>query len=620
MLDLQAQKLSDYDFASEISVNILGHIFEQSLTDLEELQASINDTAFDTKKSKRKKDGVFYTPEYITKYIVDNTLGKLCNDKRLELNIGSDALAPPKNPKRLTKAEETTKTNLEAYKIWLFDLKILDPACGSGAFLNQALEFLITEHKALQDDLAKMGDLFASYAVEESVLENNLYGVDINEDAVEIARLSLWIRTAVKGRELTKLADKIKCGNSLIDDKSVVDNAFVWEEEFSEVFERGGFDVVIGNPPYGAKLELEKQFYDIKTNESAILFMQKSYQILKQNGKHGFIIPKSFIYASNWKKIRELFLSELHLVVDCGKVWDNVKLEQVIYLLDKNITTTFYKNLLLFNDNFNFISNIPKELYSEYNFLLNNVNNLEQDIAKKIKSDTYNLLEISVISNRGGMFQKSVSNIGETIVLAGSNIQRFEIKKNKGYIVDTNNLTENSFLRNNSVLFQEIIAHVMNPTDHIKLTGTIINNNFNDYTILDTIQQITLKSNFSNKFILALLNSKLLNWYIYRFIFAKAIRTMHFSNQVISRIPIPKASANEQKPFITLVDTILISKETIFKYNKYIDNLNTLEKIEIKEEIEKLKITINKSIDKIDSMVFQLYKLEDDEIEIIIKT
>ncbi len=99
--------------------------------------------------------------------------------------------------------------------------------------------------------------------------------MDINEDAVEIAKLSLWLRTARKGRPLTKLADKIKCGNSLIDDKNIVNNAFIWEKEFKEVFEQGGFDIVIGNPPYGAKLNKEKTLYPIKSNESAILFMQK---------------------------------------------------------------------------------------------------------------------------------------------------------------------------------------------------------------------------------------------------------------------------------------------------------------------------------------------------------
>jgi len=150
VLNVEAQKLSDYDFESDISVNILGHIFEQSLTDLEELSANINNIDFDKTKSKRKKDGVFYTPEYITKYIVQNTLGTLCQNKREALKITE--VEAPKNLKKLNKTEQKTKENLEAYKHWLFNLKILDPACGSGAFLNQALEFLIKEHKQLQED------------------------------------------------------------------------------------------------------------------------------------------------------------------------------------------------------------------------------------------------------------------------------------------------------------------------------------------------------------------------------------------------------------------------------------------------------------------------------------
>ncbi|MGJ0341396.1 type I restriction endonuclease [Aliarcobacter cryaerophilus] len=128
ILDENVQILSNYDFASEISVNILGHIFEQSLTDLEELQANIDNVNFDKTKSKRKKDGVFYTPEYITRYIVENTLGKMCSEKREELQIGSDTLVSPSNPKKLTKQEQQTKENLLLYKNWLLNLKILDPA------------------------------------------------------------------------------------------------------------------------------------------------------------------------------------------------------------------------------------------------------------------------------------------------------------------------------------------------------------------------------------------------------------------------------------------------------------------------------------------------------------
>jgi hypothetical protein len=165
MLDLGAQALSNYDFMSDVSVNILGHIFEQSLTDLEEINASIDKTEFDNKQSKRKKDGVFYTPEYITKYIVDNTLGKLCNDKREELKLTE--ITAPKNSKKPTKKEQLQKDNLQKYRNWLLNLKILDPACGSGAFLNQALDFLIHEHQSLQKNLVVMGDITAYYEIEK---------------------------------------------------------------------------------------------------------------------------------------------------------------------------------------------------------------------------------------------------------------------------------------------------------------------------------------------------------------------------------------------------------------------------------------------------------------------
>ena len=342
-LDMEAQKLSDYDFDSEISVNILGHIFEQSLTDLEELQSNIDNVDFDKTKSKRKKDGVFYTPEYITKYIVENTLGKMCNEKRIELNITN--VTAPQNPKKLNKSEQQTKDNLEIYKNWLFDLKILDPACGSGAFLNQALEFLIDEHINLQNDLALMGDLFASYTVEENVLEHNLYGVDINEDAVEIAKLSLWLRTAKKGRCLTNLADKIKCGNSLISDKSVVDNAFVWEEEFKEVFENGGFDVVIGNPPYGANLsQIEKDYFygKFETVEYQIdtytLFMEQAHKILNANGKLGYIIPSTWLTMFYFKNLRKYLIENSrfeNLLLFRYQVFEEVTAETSIITLTK---------------------------------------------------------------------------------------------------------------------------------------------------------------------------------------------------------------------------------------------------------------------------------------------
>ena len=120
----------------------------------------------------------------------------------------------------------------------MFSLKIVDPACGSGAFLNQALNYLIQKHKNIDDIIAELTNTaLRLFDTDKAILENNLYGVDINEESIEIAKLSLWLRTAQKGRKLSVLSNNIKCGNSLIDDSEIAgDKAFDWNEEFPQVF------------------------------------------------------------------------------------------------------------------------------------------------------------------------------------------------------------------------------------------------------------------------------------------------------------------------------------------------------------------------------------------------
>ena len=312
-------QLSAYDFNSDIDVDILGHIFENSLSDLEEIKASIEESDFDKSKTKRNKDGVFYTPEYITKYIVENTLGKLCTEKREALGLENIDVLIPKNPKKLNKGELKIKEALETYRAYLLELKIVDPACGSGAFLNQALNFLIFEHECIDENEKTLmgGNVLGLFDVKKEILEHNLFGVDINEESVEIAKLSLWLRTVERGRKLNKLANNIKVGNSLINDKSVVDNAFVWEDEFPEVFAKGGFDVVIGNPPYIRAQSLksyaqEESTYYESVYQSAVgnydiyvLFIEKSFWLLNQYGRLSYILPNKFLVAGFGKGIRQ---------------------------------------------------------------------------------------------------------------------------------------------------------------------------------------------------------------------------------------------------------------------------------------------------------------------------
>lgn len=320
LLYKHTSKLAAYDFESQVDVNILGHIFENSLNEIESVNAEIEGADFDKQKSKRKKDGVFYTPKYITKYIVENTIGKLCEEKKTALGFKEEEYY--KGRKNRNKATITKLVAiLDTYRDWLLQLTICDPACGSGAFLNQALNFLIAEHQYIDELKTKvLGGGFQFPDIENTILENNIYGVDLNEESVEIAKLSLWLRTAQPRRKLNDLSSNIKCGNSLIDSKAVAgDKAFNWQEQFPQVFAKGGFDVIIGNPPYVRKQGLmehypemcefyEKKFQSATANyDIYALFMEKCYYLINNTGIVSFILPHKFLVSDFGAGIRQFF-------------------------------------------------------------------------------------------------------------------------------------------------------------------------------------------------------------------------------------------------------------------------------------------------------------------------
>ena len=347
LLVKHTRKLSEYDFESDVDVNILGHIFENSLSEIEEVTLQIN-SGEAPQTSKRKQDGVFYTPQYITKYIVENTVGRLCAEKKQLLNIVEDEYFS--DQRRQMQTKKRLMDQLQQYRSWLLQITILDPACGSGAFLNAALQFLMAEHKLIDEMEAKVtGSAIVFQDVENSILEHNLYGVDINEESVEIAQLALWLRTAKPYRKLNSLNENIKCGNSLISDSTIAgDKAFNWKEQFPKVFKNGGFDVVIGNPPYvraeilaGKDIDYYRENYKVFNPDGDLFsyFYEKGMTMLKPQGLFGFI-SNTFDKTTAGRDLRNFIQNNTKIegYVDFTEVqiFEGATTYPIILLLSKN--------------------------------------------------------------------------------------------------------------------------------------------------------------------------------------------------------------------------------------------------------------------------------------------
>ncbi len=645
--------------------DIIGNTYEEYLAKTIVLEDGV--IAIKDNLETRKAQGSYYTPQYIVEFIVDHTLGRY-------LYGTQDG-----KPNGIKAYGEVRKTSTD-----MRDLRVLDSACGSGSFLIYAYqvlaEFYQSEITRLTEEFdQKVKDIAARFATatiddrieaqriedereylrknyRQLILENHLYGVDLDPQAAEIAVMNLILRALEGSRQSEKLPlilnQNIKVGNSLIGlrpgdprledhtDKlatirglrnelietdhndprhreiqvelesatedlkrefqsqfSVSALPFHWSVEFPEVFvdEHGqpldnpGFHFVFGNPPYGAKLgqagrKYLSREYGIGMTNTAGLFMAQSLRLLRRNGGHGLIVPKSFLYASNWRKLRERLLNGLEVLADVGRGWTEVLLEQVIYIHSHSGASHRYRNLTRDEKSFQMAGRVDKEECRRFEFYLNDISKPALQLAHQVRGNE-DFLGQHISNARGAALQGKLSTFRRGApVISGRSLKRYHFSEMAGYY-DRGNVPEKARISTGNILVQNIVTQR-------HLVAQLVDDAHRDHLILDSVNQIqVLSDSLSPEFVLALLNSKLLNWYVYFFVFAQATLTMHFDNPVTDRIPLPDYQRDSE-----LVALIEGDIKNIYS-NRYANEKSAQERI--------------------DRYIYQLYGLSPDQIALV---
>ncbi|MCZ2458188.1 MAG: N-6 DNA methylase [Chitinophagales bacterium] len=603
---------SPYEF-SVLSVEILGSAYEQFLGKTITL-AKAGKASIQEKPEVRKAGGVYYTPQYIVEYIVKNTVGKLIENK---------------TPKQINK------------------IRIVDPACGSGSFLIGAYQALLNYHKdyynkygkpskgGKENPLRPDGDL--TTAEKKRILINNIYGVDIDANAVEVTKLSLLLKcmegetdasiaTQMKlfhDRVLPTLDNNIKNGNSLIDvdfysaeldfgeEKKI--KPFSWEKKFPEVFKQGGFNCVIGNPPY-LKLTInntninilnyyKKNFASYSGGSSKNLFQLFLERVIHLKPQiFSFIVPEALLTTESNGEIREILTKEYGvnaLVIFDHFVFQQATIGTTIFVAErsgKRKTKVIKMNSL---GNYSLLQELKLIVSKKpWNISLDNeTKELFLKISSKaiLMKDLVNMSKGMVVKNRkeileGNRTQKNLP------FLLGNCMNRYQLHYDKYANYDKLEIIGGT---------RDFSKQTATPRLLIRRTGSILCATYSDQKELIESTLYILTSNRINlKFLLGVINSRLLTYYLSK----KLVTNTQGFPQVLmgqlEQLPVTKADKRHETEIIKLVDQLLQLNEE-------------KQKTKLQSKIDQLQSRIDYCEQRINEIVYRLYGLTKSEIRIV---
>lgn len=541
----------------------------------------------------RKSKGAFYTPRKIVRFMCRESLVHYLSTE-LEGTVPTEDLEflvnnsgrllqrtglfdSSNSPSETSPIPESIHDNQAALEDLLADVKICDPAVGSGAFPVGMMREIVPLRRLLDGE---SGNPETVAERRRRTIRSNLHGVDLDPGSVEVTRLRLWLSLVAcvdRDGELPRprnLDYGILQGDALVEENQEEPKTlkasgrkpfFPWTLSFHDVFEEGGFDLVIGNPPYGAEIPKKKEkairerLTDTDNRNSASYFMDfAKNRWTKQDGVVSLIVPKSLLYSESWFSLVQAYLPTTIRLVDVETAFEDVLLEQAVVVSDQSKPSNTYDSYKYREGEFDFCRTISNDYVEDTRTWVCEVDDVEFDILSKVEDVTY-MREISE-TKRGLGLQSDIEDEERTAsreIIGGRYIERYNVKGVRGYVTEEHfeNSRKKDFLFSEKIVTQDILAHVQNPIPHVKITSAY--EPTGELLTLDTVQNTLVHSeDFLDKYVLAVLNSRFASWYTYRFIYASAIRTMHFDSYYIGKLPVPNLDREDQERIVETVEEL----------------------------------------------------------------